>query len=232
MRLLRLAPLLLAACAARVPAMPGPLGSLGTAPRAWPRLVEQPVAAVTPPRADPPRRADPARRPPPDGDPAIADAARHLLAHRPPSTFRDDCSGFVCAVLDRAGIEASGSTASLWTDAEREGRVHRRPRPSPGDLVFWDDTWDRNGNGRRDDPLTHVGVVVEIEADGTIVMAHRGTSSGRSTLRMNLDQPDVHMAGDGRTLNDILRARMPRDPADLPVLTGQLFRGFARPPAR
>jgi hypothetical protein len=36
-----------------------------------------------------------------------------------------------------------------------------------GDIIFWDNTWDRNGNKRfGDDPLTHAGIVISIDEDG------------------------------------------------------------------
>ena len=44
---------------------------------------------------------------------------------------------------------------------------------APGDLVFFDNTWDYNGDGMANDPLTHVGIVERQEDDGTIVFISR-----------------------------------------------------------
>ncbi len=214
--------------------MPGSLAALGRQPRAWPTLSEPsppPAPAVVPkPTPAPPVRPDPVPVPLDKDLHPVAAAALAYLETPPPGAFRDDCSGFVCAALDRAGTSVSGNTASMWADAQREGRVHHRKRPDPGDLAFFDDTHDRNGNGRMDDPLTHIGVVVSVDQDGTILVAHAGTSKGRSTLRMNLRHPSVGTDEDGHVLNDPLRIRADRDPARMVVLAGQLWRGFASPP--
>lgn len=126
----------------------------------------------------------------------------------------------------------SGNTASMWADAQRERRIHHRKRPDLGDLAFFDDTWDRNGNGLLDDALTHVGVVIAVDDDGTVTLAHAGTSKGRSTLRMNLKRPGDATDDDGKVLNDHLRVQERRDPPRTVYLAGQLWRGFARPRGR
>lgn len=194
--------ILLAGCSAG-PRFPGPLSPMAQAPPYAPRM--EPVPE---PEPDPVERGAP-----------IAAAARYYLDHTPRG-WRDDCSGFVCAVYDRAGIPLRGNTASLWAMAKEVGAVHRRKVPDVGDLAFFDHTYDRDGNGRLDDDLTHIAVVVAVEEDGTIVLAHNGTSAGRTETRMNLDRPDVHQA-DGRVLNDWLRG------GGDPALTGELWRGFA-----
>ncbi|HMV66227.1 MAG TPA: CHAP domain-containing protein, partial [Myxococcota bacterium] len=103
----------------------------------------------------------------------------------------------------------------------------------PGDLAFFDDTYDRDGDGRTNDPLTHVGVVLSVDAAGTIVVAHGGTSRGRTTLRMNLLHPHDAADAHGDTINDPLRARRSGDPAGTRYLAAELWRGFATvPPAR
>ena len=156
---------------------------------------------------------------------AIANSAQHYLAHAP-TGHRTDCSGFVEAVLTRAGVtHLAGSTSQLWELSVADGTVHRQLQPSVGDLAFFDNTYDRNQNGRLDDPLTHIAVVIAVDPDGTITMAHRGTHSGRSKLHMNLFHPHHDRKGEAR-LNDALRWPNPHAPG-IPTLTGQLWRGFA-----
>ena len=156
----------------------------------------------------------------------IAEAAEHWVDHRPRG-FRDDCSGFVMAALDRAGMPMSGSTASFWEEARASGFTHHRKRPHVGDLVFFDNTYDRNRNGRWDDDLTHIGVVLDVDDDGTITVAHGGTSKGRTTMVMNLSRPDARHDEGGRELNDWLRAKRSGDPKRAVYLSGELWRGFA-----
>jgi hypothetical protein len=164
----------------------------------------------------------------PDGAPTpsadIARAAAWYLERRP-SLPREDCSGLVEAILARAGSSDTGSAAMFWERAAAERRTHQRHRPDPGDLAFFDYTYDRNDNGLVDEELTHIGVVVEVEADGTIVVVHLSTSQGIAALRMNLDAPDVR-SRDGTVLNDWL-GKVGYGPPEHGRLAGQLWRGFA-----
>lgn len=156
----------------------------------------------------------------------IAAAALHHVRNRPRG-FRDDCSGFVEAVLHRAGLPITGSVAMIYERAVRAGAVHHHPRPHIGDLVFFHNTYDRNNNGRQDDLNTHIGVVVDVEPDGTILLAHRG--SRRAVIRMNLDPEHLHThrAEDGRILNSYLK-RTYRAPLNWPLrLTSQNWAAFA-----
>jgi len=153
-------------------------------------------------------------------------------------TFNGDCSGFVEAVYALEGIELrrllqaqaprqTSAVAAAWEAAGSSGERWRGGDwPSPGDLVFFDDTWDRNGNGRRDDPLTHVGLVEWVDVDGTVTFLHRG-GQGVVRAHLNLRLPDRAKGDGGRPLNAPLRARASK--ADLgPALAGQLFAGYGR----
>lgn len=208
--------LLLTACAPHVPRMPGPLGPVG---RSAP-------PALVPPEAPPEAPEVPA--PDPGPSPLVAsvlDAADYYLRHRP---TRDDCSGYVCAVFTRAGLPLRGDTRSLWQAARSLGATYDDPLPQVGDLAFFDNTYDRNRNGRWDDPLSHVAVVLSVDDDGTITLAHGGTSRGRTKMVMNLQQPGVHRTEDGKELNSYLRPRRRGDPRSWRYLSGELWRGFAR----
>lgn len=219
----------LSGCGAGSPRFPGPLGPVAHTPPSAVHVTALPAVepSGTADVAAPPQRERAAARSSGTGE-AIADAARHYLTHAP-TGFRDDCSGFVMAAYDRAGHPVSGNSRSFWDSAEAAGSTFRKD-PAPGDLAFFDDTYDRNHNGRRDDPLTHVAVVIEVERDGTIVMAHGGTSKGRTTLRMNLHHPHDRVGPDGTVWNDWLRARGRGEPEGAAYLAGELFRGFARAP--
>ncbi len=156
----------------------------------------------------------------------MADSAEHLLGHDTPNGFRRDCSGFVCAAADRAGLVMDGGSDDLWKMAEEAGTVHHRKRPARGDLVFFDRTWDKNNNGRNDDELTHIGVVLSVDAEGTIKIAHRSSSQGLAILHMNLYHPDEEKGPEGQPWNDGLRAPSRHSSASTPRLSGELCRGF------
>ena len=67
----------------------------------------------------------------------------------------------------------------------------------------FDNTWDRNGNGVRDDALTHIGIVETVDTDGTITLVHLG-SKGVVRIQMNLQRPSVTKR-EGKVLNSYLR---------------------------
>jgi len=156
--------------------------------------------------------------------------------------FNADCTGFVQAVYETEGVPLR---ALMREVAPRErsgvGAAYRATKafgvvfggggewPSPGDLVFWHDTYDRNRNGKRDDPFTHVGVV-EYVTGGTVVFLHYG-GKGVTRGAMTPDRPEER-AANGYVLNSPLRAKTPRL-GNAPVLAGALFAGYGRlDPAR
>jgi hypothetical protein len=96
---------------------------------------------------------------------------------------------------------------------------------SPGDLVFFDNTWDYNGDGLVNDTLTHVGIVERQDPDGTVVFISR-VAGAIQRYRMNLALPHVHRTAEGRVLNDYIRRKDFDDPAHAAYLTGQLFAAF------
>lgn len=175
------------------------------------------------------------------GDPrqqALAQAAVRFLG-RPRidvngQRFTFDCSGLARGVYRSQGIDLyEGASASdqangvrlIYRYVKRHGRLHHGPAVPPGDLVFFHNTWDFNGDGRLNDLLTHVGVVERVEDDGTVVFVSR-VSGGIERYRMNLRAPDTHLTSDGRVLNDFMRKKGSRDPHATRYLTGQLFAAF------
>lgn len=144
--------------------------------------------------------------------------------------FPMDCSGLVRAVYSPLGIDLfdesgpgmSGSEM-IYHYMEAHGELHRRKRPQPGDVAFFHDTYDRNGNGRRDDKFTHVALVETTHEDGTIILIHT-LNSGIKRTRMNLYHPDVKYDPEtGALMNDELRRT--RSGEDL---AGELFVAFGR----
>lgn len=202
--------LALCACAPKVPRIPGPLAPVGRG-----GVPEVARVEAERPRPSAGRYAE-----------RIVAAAEHWL-EATPRGFRNDCSGFVMAVLDRAGTPIAGNTASFYELAKEQGLLHHRKEPRAGDLAFFDDTYDRDHDGKVDDPLSHIAVVLEVDRDGTILLAHGGTSRGRTTLTMNLRHPTEHEDADGRVINDWLRVKRSGDPPGTGHLAGELWRAFA-----
>jgi len=146
-----------------------------------------------------------------------------------------DCAGVTRAVFLKHGIdlydgELSDSHANgvriIHAHIRQQGRFHRGPVAYPGDLVFFNNTWDYNGDGKVNDPLTHVGIVEQQESDGTVIFISR-VAGAVERYRMNLGLPHIHKTADGRILNDYLRRKDIIDPANTGYLTGELFAQFA-----
>ncbi len=211
----------LLACASRSPGMPGPLRAVDGRPIGGPEQVE------TDGSESPARRPREWRKQQDDLGKHVADAALHWLDHAP-SDFRDDCSGFVEASFARAGVEVHGSTADLWLMAEQKDAVVGDEFFEAGDLVFFDNTYDRNHNRRLDDALSHVGIVVDVLPSGVVWMAHAGTSQGRTTLAMDLSRPDIGISENGELVNGTLRMSKRSDPKGTPHLSSECFHGLAR----
>ena len=96
--------------------------------------------------------------------------------------------------------------------------------PNLGDVVFFDNSYDRNQNGRLDDMLTHIAIVVGVEDDGTVSMTHLG-GSGITDLTMNLLYPHEHRSSDGKLWNSYLRVNKTGE--ESPRLTAELFNSYA-----
>ena len=141
-----------------------------------------------------------------------------------------DCTALIEATYAQAGVKFRGTlkpgdngVTALYRYARANGRVYTEGRPVPGDLVFFRETYDQNRDGRRNDGLTHVGLVDGVDPDGTVTVIHR-VKRGVVRYRMNLARP--HLPRDPRTgevLNDMLRNP---GPGQTHVLTGQLFAAF------
>lgn len=145
-----------------------------------------------------------------------------------------DCAGVTRAIYLEHGIDLYDSGAAdpnangvrlIYAHLRQHGTLHQGPIVHPGDLVFFDNTWDFNGDGMLNDPLTHVGVVERVERDGTVVFISR-VADAVERYRMNLALPHVHKTADGRILNDYMRRKQPTDPEDMGHLTGELFAFF------
>ena len=144
--------------------------------------------------------------------------------------YSNDCSGFVRAIFDQAGVDlmsdarpGESGTQAIFRYAQRHGHVYRHRLPQPGDLVFFRETYDKKRDGRRNDGLTHVGVVDSTDPDGTVSVIHR-VRRGVVRYRMNLSRPHLHTdPANGQTLNDYLRIA---GQSIKPVLTGELFAAY------
>ncbi|HEU5217733.1 MAG TPA: CHAP domain-containing protein, partial [Gemmatimonadales bacterium] len=135
----------------------------------------------------------------------------------------DTCSGFVHWACLASGADlVEGNSAFMFGVAAHARAINRRGPPLPGDLVFFRETYDRNRDRKRDDGITHVGLVERVEPDGTVVFIHRAVSGVRES-RMNLRHPSQRRDGDGNLINDFIRRGNGKRRAPL---AGEQFAGY------
>jgi hypothetical protein len=201
---------------------PGPLSRMGVEPEQAPTREEEAPTAAAPRR----KRSQRVSPPGPREGQTVADAAAAFVGDRKlivkGESYRYDCSGMIIAAHAAAGMELRGSTKDLYELAEETGTLHHRRKPTVGDVVFFDNTHDRNGNGRRDDDLTHIAIVEDVDEDGTITLVHLG-NSGVTRLVMNLKHEDERENSQGEIINSQLRSGR-KDGG--PTTTAGLYRAF------
>ncbi|RKH41200.1 CHAP domain-containing protein [Corallococcus sp. AB050B] len=200
-----------------------------------PAVAKAPKAkAPAKPRVTPAKQTVAAPAPPANPRERVLATARGLVGQSSVQVngkrYPADCTALIEATYSQAGVKFRGTikpgdngVTAMYRYAQANGRVYTSGRPMPGDLVFFRETYDQNRDGRRNDGLTHVGLVDGVDADGTVTVIHR-VKRGVVRYRMNLARP--HMARDPKTgeiLNDMLRSPAPGQPH---VLTGQLFAAF------
>lgn len=214
---------------ATVPNPGSPQG--GIIPHATQRPVPQPATPTTRPSSISAselgiyRTPAEMKAPPSDDELAIVASAKTLIGKPPEATvivngkqFVLDCIGTVAAIYygmdiditkDFDRYEGSG-VDRLYMSLKNRHVLHKDKLPRPGDVVVWDNTWDANGNGNKnDDPRTHAGLVLAVDEDGTIHYVHENYRRGVIVEVMNLLKPDVYQDDAGKTLNSPLAMAPP-----------------------
>lgn len=147
-----------------------------------------------------------------------------------------DCSGFVLAVYKSANIGGFETLASniegengvkiIYNTLEKSRKIYRKKIPKIADIVFFDNTYDRNKNGAVNDKLTHVGIVLAVnKKTGTITFIHSSTSDGVTEGYANLYHPNQEKLN-GETINSSLRIQKETDPPDTKYYAGALIHAF------
>ena len=173
----------------------------------------------------------------------IIQTARRLLGYKgnvirvKGKSFRYDCSGFVTACYYGAGFRLDKAISSKYRSRDIALSIYRstqkvawknsNKRPRPGDLIFFDNTYDRNRNGRWDDIATHIGIVEKVHPDGRIHWIHL-VRQGIVRYVTHLKHPRLYAKGRTK-FNDFLRRRPTSDKNKGKYLSGNLFSSFANP---
>jgi hypothetical protein len=202
------------------------------APRGSLRETGEPPAPAADPQPPQPRKA------PAGSVEAVLAGARATLGQGNPELdgrrIPTDCSGYVRGLYSRAGVDlfsealpGDNGVRAILRWVERHGLLHRQKLPAPGDLVFFDNSYDRNGDRRLNDRLTHVGLVERVLPDGTLLIVH-ATNHGIVSEPMNLLRPHDAADLEGREVNAFLRRKAAHDAPRTPHLMSELFAGFGR----
>jgi hypothetical protein len=154
-------------------------------------------------------------------------------------TFTLDCTGTVLAAFyGGLGLDLArdfnrftgNGVKRLYATLKQLNLLHRRKLPAPGDIIFWDNTWDANEDGNfRNDELTHTGLVVAVDKDGTVSYIHAHIRRGVVREVMNLALPREREDAQGKPLNSPLAlASAERRKTEEPSggLSGNLWNSF------
>jgi len=148
-------------------------------------------------------------------------------------SYPADCTGSILAIYARAGFAldkefaayTGGGVTRLYKSMTAKKLLTETP--SIGDIIFWDNTYDRDEDGRIDDELTHLGMVYDVSKDGVVTYIHYDYQRGVVLAYMDLKNPAVYRTKSGQTLNTPIRiGGNARD--GKPWLSGQLFRGYGQ----
>jgi hypothetical protein len=171
----------------------------------------------------------------------LAEGARSILGRKQLVVrgrhFNMDCTGVVLAIYWYAGIDLArdfnrftgNGVSRIYRTLERRDLLYSTSSPLVGDIIFWDNTYDENGDWRQNDPLSHVGMVVTVDGERTITYVHYHIRNGISYDYMNLRNPGVQNEienGRVRVINSPLRLAVPGRPHPPEWLSGQLYRNL------
>ncbi len=147
-------------------------------------------------------------------------------------SFNNDCSGLVAAVYFKNGYDLINGNPyghrslvrAIFSYINNKGEIYREKNPRPGDIVFFSNTYKEYGANE----LTHVGIVENVDTDGTITFIHR-SSRGIVEDSMNTIHPSTREnPKNSKILNAYLRRKRRDDPPNAKYLAGELFEAYGR----
>jgi len=170
--------------------------------------------------------------------------AQELLGQKPDAKviingrpFMLDCIGTVSAAYWSAGYDiqkdfakyAGNGVNRLYQSLLFWAALHKLKVPKPGDIIFWANTYDRNENKILDDDgLTHAGIVIKVDDDGTVSYMHESVTRGVVIAYFNLIHPDVPRSPEGKIWNSPMYLGSNYDKSNNPPhwLSGDLWSAF------
>lgn len=147
---------------------------------------------------------------------AVLDAGQGLLGQKPDAKvqvngrkFTLDCVGTLSAAWWAAGVDLQqdffryrgNAVNRLYQSLQARGALHWQRTPIPGDLIFWDHTWDTGSDPTYAEGHTHAGMVLSVASDGTIAYLHESETRGVVVAYMNLYDTEGTVRSDGKVVN-------------------------------
>lgn len=152
-------------------------------------------------------------------------------------SYRDDCSNILRIAYEAVGVDLFSEhhrfpSANGVKLIRKKGLTEFASTSSVsaevGDVIIFDNTFDRNKNGLRDDEDTHAAIVLAVDSDGTVALYNR-VASGHRVYRMNvrLGEKRRHPETNAR-INHVLRRASKQKEVSGSRLTGALFATYVR----
>jgi len=140
-----------------------------------------------------------------------------------------DAARYVSAIYELNGVElpeeARTGIPQMYRHCRDAGATSQSGKPAAGDLAFFHNIRDADGDGRNNDWYTYVALVEQIDGSGTVTLL--GYRDGKvRKFRMNTSSPDRATGSGGGVVNTKLRREQPNDPPYTQYLAGQLFAGY------
>lgn len=125
------------------------------------------------------------------------------------------------------------TTQMIYNYIEKNGEILKTNNPKPGDIVFFDNTYDVNKDGVFNDKLTSIGLVIETDKEGTIYFLYN-TSKGVKLKMINFKHPEQKIIKNKnitKTINSQMRWLTKKEKKSeasdkLPTLSSQLVNSF------
>lgn len=143
---------------------------------------------------------------------------------------KTDCSGLIQKIFKKNNIiifkkqalipEDPTGVKIMYNTLRNYKKIYINPlQVKKGDLIFFSNTYDMNKNNKIDDILTHIGMVIDKDKEGTITFIH---STSKKIKYDYINLKDKH----NKKVNSFLRVKHKQDPMGTKYLTGELFTCF------
>ncbi|HUH42084.1 MAG TPA: CHAP domain-containing protein [Sulfurimonas sp.] len=163
----------------------------------------------------------------------IHSALKHLN-----KSSSEDCSGFI-ALVNRETNETlykseelykyfdnTSRAKAIFNMLKDENRLVTDTLPKIGDIVFFSDTLQKNKRVIGAFNITHIGIVTEVDDDGTVHFIHNIQGSPRID-QLNIEHSN-HQILSGKNVNSFLK-RCPKTKAKNECLSSFFFSAYGSP---